>query len=119
VLTDLTGSLLQSWKSLHEARKRLDLGGHRQPFGWLESLTFTDGPGALARQQIRLGALNLIIGANNTGKTTLVNMIAGIGRPDYLTRYAQGGGFSATVRWYDPCRTSWSSRARTAPCVRY
>ena len=45
---------------------------------------------------------NLIVGQNATGKTILTNIIAGIGKPGLLARYARDRGLSGRIRWYDP-----------------
>jgi hypothetical protein len=49
------GSLLRSWKGLHESFTAMELGGHPRPFGWIESLTFTEAPAKLAGRQFVFG----------------------------------------------------------------
>jgi hypothetical protein len=61
-------SLLRSWKGLHEAFCRLEMGGHARPFGWVESLKITEAPALLADREFYFSPRNLIVGENATGK---------------------------------------------------
>lgn len=105
-------SLLRSWKGLHESFTAMELGGHPRPFGWIESLTFTDASAKLAGRQFFFGPRNIIVGHNGSGKTILTKTIAGIGKPHYLAHHSRDRLLTGSVRWHDPLPHELSFRAR-------
>lgn len=78
---------LLSYKALHEARVLLEHEGLYPPIGWLHELKIDEGPVFSSSQTIQLAKLNLIYGANGTGKTAIAEWIAGFFSPDSLTRW--------------------------------
>lgn len=80
----------------------MEMGGQARPFGWVESLELTEAPALLAGREFYFSSRNLIVGQNATGKTILTNIIAGIGKPSLLAKYARDRGLTGRIRWYDP-----------------
>ncbi|MBV8468712.1 MAG: AAA family ATPase [Burkholderiaceae bacterium] len=67
--------VLLSYKALHEARVSLEHEGLYPPIGWLHELTIVQSPLFAAPQTFQFSKLNLIYGANSTGKTAIVEWI--------------------------------------------
>jgi hypothetical protein len=64
-------------------------------------ITERQGPGGLTSRPVTLSKLNVITGPGNSGKSTLVNLLARAGR-DPLTRRPRLGQLSAGIHWFDP-----------------
>lgn len=94
-----SGSLLRSWKDLHEHRIRLEQGGQVQPFGWVQNLEVLSHyiltPGVL-----RLSKLNLLFGMNDSGKTKLLHLLRSLSSPHLLME--NPGDLSCAITWFDP-----------------
>ncbi len=96
-------ALLRSWKDLHEARVRLELGGHARPIGWIQSLE-VDEHFLLSPCVIQFSRCNLIVGGNGYGKTLLVSLMESLLSPgaSELSAYGLKGRIAAKMNWYDP-----------------
>lgn len=71
-------SLLQAWKRLHEARIRIELGGHRyNGAGFVESITIENAFGLNEVRELKFGARHVVVGRNESGKTILANLLSG------------------------------------------
>lgn len=55
------------------------------PGGLITEITVQKGPGTLEARSISLSVLNLAVGYHNTGKSTLLDLLAGAARPGLLT----------------------------------
>ena len=64
-------------------------------------ITERQGPGGLTSRPVTLSKLNIITGPSNSGKSTLVNLLARAGR-DPLTRRPWLGQLSGDIHWFDP-----------------
>ncbi len=78
---------LHSYKALQEARVRREVQGLYSPIGWVHELTLLENPTFKPSQKVRLSKLNLIYGANESGKSALAEWIAGIFDLRYLRRW--------------------------------
>jgi hypothetical protein len=74
-------SLLQSYKSLHEARIARDQSGIHLPFGWMQEIRITKSPVLKSEQLLRFGKVTLITGNNGTGKTAITEWLMGASDP--------------------------------------
>jgi hypothetical protein len=75
--TQYPPALLQSYKSLQEARIAREQRGIYTPFGWLQEITITRSPIIRSGQSIRFGKVTLISGNNGTGKTAITDWLTG------------------------------------------
>jgi hypothetical protein len=82
-----TPETLLSFKALQEARNRREVEGLYSPLGWLFRVNLISTPLFRAQQTISLAKLNLIAGRNGTGKTALVEWIAGAFDHQYLRKW--------------------------------
>lgn len=94
-----SGSLLRSWKDLHEHRTRLEQGGQAQPFGWVQTLEVVSHY-ILMPGMLRLSRLNLLFGMNNSGKTKLLHLLRSLSSPHLLMEYP--ADLSCAITWFDP-----------------
>lgn len=104
---DYPADKLHSYKSLHETRTALELGGLRTPFGWVESLTIRSSPLFSDGCRIDLAKLNLVIGPNSVGKTALCQWMAAMSNPGQLERWekifpSDRNRVSVEVDYFDP-----------------
>jgi len=80
-------SLLQSYKSLHEARIAREQGGIHLPFGWVQEIKIARSPIVKTGQLLRFGKVTLITGNNGTGKTAVTDWLMGASDPLPLKRW--------------------------------
>ena len=104
---DYPADKLHSYKSLHETRTALELGGLHVPFGWVDCLTIRSSPLFLGECKIDLAKLNLVMGANSAGKTALCQWMAAMSNPSQLERWerifpSDRRRVSAEVKYFDP-----------------
>ena len=104
---DYSAETLHSYKSLHETRAAIELGGLHVPFGWVNSLTIQSSPIFSGECKIALAKLNLVMGANSTGKTALCQWMAAMSNPSQLERWERiypldWNRVSAEVEYFDP-----------------
>jgi len=90
--------ILRGWRQLHEAFLAHEMRGLVPP---CSMITERQGPGGLTSRPVTLSKLNIITGPGNSGKSTLVNLLARAGR-DPLTRRPRLGQLSAGIHWFDP-----------------
>ena len=90
--------ILRGWRQLHEAFLAHEMRGLVPP---CSMITERQGPGGLTSRPVTLSRLNIITGPSNSGKSTLVNLLARAGR-DPLTRRPWLGQLSADIHWFDP-----------------
>ncbi|MGP3775475.1 hypothetical protein ACTWJ8_32115 [Streptomyces sp. SDT5-1] len=94
-----SGSLLRSWKDLHEHRIRMEQGGQSQPFGWVQTLEVLSHyilmPGV-----VRFSKLNLLFGMNNSGKSKLLHILRALSYPHLLMD--NPANLSCVITWFDP-----------------
>ena len=96
--TAYPAEVLLSYKALHEARVLLEHEGLYPPIGWLHELTVVQSPIFTTPQNVQLSKLNLIYGANETGKTAITEWIAGFFEPETMRRWLPAWGGDLTVR---------------------
>ncbi len=104
---DYPADKLHSFKSLHETRTALELGGLHVPFGWVDRLTIHSSPLFSGEWSIDLAKLNLLIGSNAVGKTALCEWMAAVSNPTHLERWervypSNRSRLSAEVHYFDP-----------------
>ena len=90
--------ILRGWRQPHEAFLAHEMRGLVPP---CSMITERQGPGGLTSRPVTLSKLNIITGPSNSGKSTLVNLLARAGR-DPLTRRPWLGQLSADIHWFDP-----------------
>ncbi|MET8148877.1 AAA family ATPase [Actinoplanes sp. NPDC049668] len=95
--------LLIQWRSLHEAFLLQEMRGITPPpVGLITEIAVHGGPGDLAGRKLSLSMLNLVQGANDTGKSMLLDLLASPDAPHYLSDRRWINGLSADIRWFDP-----------------
>ena len=104
---DYPADKLHSYKSSHETRTALELGGLHVPFGWVDRLTIHSSPLFSGECNIDLAKLNLVIGSNSVGKTALCEWMAAVSNPTHLVRWerifpSNRSRVSAEVHYFDP-----------------
>lgn len=78
---------LLSYKTLQEARVRREVQGLYSPIGWIHEVSLLENPTFKPGQKLRLSKLNLLYGANESGKSALTEWIAGAFDLTYLRRW--------------------------------
>ena len=68
---DYPPPVLLGWKAAHEFKIAREHGAMLHPFGWIESLHIIDAPVFKPDQRIAFASVNVIIGENGVGKTTI------------------------------------------------
>ncbi|MER7272430.1 AAA family ATPase [Micromonospora carbonacea] len=95
--------LLIQWRSIHESFLHQEMRGIASPpVGLITEITIRGGPGDLASRNLSLSMLNLVQGANETGKSMLLDLLACPDAPRYLSGRRWINGLSAEIRWFDP-----------------
>lgn len=74
----------------------------RPPCTLITEVNVRQGPTALQARPVALSALNIIIGPNSTGKSTLLNLLARAGHGDSLAHRPWEGHLAADIHWFDP-----------------
>lgn len=100
-------SLLKSYKALHEARIEREQSGIRGDMGWIQEISISTSPVIKNNSKIRFSKVNLFLGNNATGKSTVADWIATISDFRYLesaTRYFKRNGhpLSFSLRYFNP-----------------
>jgi hypothetical protein len=96
--TRITAGIIQvllGWKAAHEFRIAREHGAMLHPFGWIESLHIIDAPVFKPDQRIAFASLNVIVGKNGVGKTTICEWLWSLKDSSILWRwgaYPQGSG---------------------------
>lgn len=104
---DFSAGTLISYKDLHETRIALELSGMHSRFGWTQKLTIHSSPLFIDGVQIEFAKLNLVVGGNSVGKTSLCEWIAGSYSPTYLERWEKTHPcsqkrLSLSIDFFDP-----------------
>jgi hypothetical protein len=94
--------LLRGWRQLHETYVAQEMRGFVAPCGLITEITIHQGPGALATRCVTLSVLNLLIGYNNTGKSTLLDLLASASGQGFIGDRQWIGDLSADIHWFDP-----------------
>ena len=94
--------LLRGWRQLHEAYLAHEMRGLVPPCTLITEVNVRQGPTALQARPVALSALNIIIGPNSTGKSTLLNLLARAGQGDSLAHRPWEGHLAADIQWFDP-----------------
>jgi len=68
---DYPPPVLLGWKAAHEFKIAREHGAMLHPFGWIEGLHIIDGPVFKPDQRLTFANLNVIVGNNGVGKTTI------------------------------------------------
>jgi hypothetical protein len=68
---DYPPPVLLGWKAAHEFSIAREHGAMLHPFGWIESLHIIDAPVFKPDQRITFANVNVIVGGNGVGKTTI------------------------------------------------
>jgi hypothetical protein len=68
---DYPPPVLLGWKAGHEFRIAREHGAMLNPFGWIENLHIIDAPVFKPDQRIALANVNVIVGDDGVGKTTI------------------------------------------------
>ena len=68
---DYPPPVLLGWKAVHEFKIAREHGATLHPLGWIESLRIIDAPVFEPDQTINFANLNVIVGGNGVGKTTI------------------------------------------------
>src|SRR5271154_6555550 len=89
--------ILRGWRQLHEAFLAHEMRGLVPPLDDHRAAR----PRGLTSRPVTLSKLNIITGPSNSGKSTLVNLLARAGR-DPLTRRPGLGQLSADIHWFAP-----------------
>ena len=94
--------LLHSWRRLHETYLTQEMRGLVTPYGLITEITVRQGPAALVGRAISLSILNVVVGYNETGKSTLLDLLACVAAPDRFSGRSWNAGLAADIQWFDP-----------------
>jgi hypothetical protein len=72
------------------------------PCAMITEASVREGPDALTSRPIALSTLNIITGPSNSGKTTLLDVLARAGQDGAPAGRRWYGPLSADIRWFDP-----------------
>jgi hypothetical protein len=92
---DYPPPVLLGWKAAHEFRIAREHDAMLHPFGWIESLHIIAAPVFKPDQLIAFASLNVIVGENGVGKTTICEWLWSLKDSSTLWRwgaYPQGSG---------------------------
>ena len=78
---------LHSFKNRHESRIAQELAGFPTPFGWVDRVEVKSSPLFANGIEIEFAKLNLIVGGNSVGKTSLCEWVAGHVDANHLERW--------------------------------
>lgn len=73
---DYPPPVLLSWKAAHEFKIAREHGSMVHPFGWIESLHIIEAPVFRPNQRITFANVNVILGNNGVGKTTICEWLS-------------------------------------------
>ena len=94
--------LLRGWRQLHEAFLVHEMRGLVPPCTLITEINVRQGPEALKARPVALSTLNIITGANESGKTTLLDLLASAGREESCADRPWSGDLAADIHWFDP-----------------
>lgn len=106
---DYPPPVLLGWKAAHEFRIAREHGAMLHPFGWIESLHIIDTPVFKPDQRITFASLNVIVGKNGVGKTTICEWLWSL--KDSSTLWRWGAYPKKTGRKYHDVRVAIDFRA--------
>lgn len=92
---DYPPPVLLGWKAAHEFRIAREHGAMLYPFGWIEALHIIDAPVFKPDQTITFSNVNVIVGDNEVGKTTICEWLSCLKDSSALWRwgaYPSSGG---------------------------
>lgn len=84
---DYPPPVLLGWKAAHEFKIAREHGAMLHPFGWIEGLHIIDGPVFKPDQRIAFANLNVIVGDNGVGKTTICEWLWSLKNSSTLWRW--------------------------------
>jgi len=96
---------LTAYRRLAEARAALrQQGSLPPPAGWFHRLQVAEAPPLIGTVDICLGKNTLILGPNGSGKTILADMVAGLGKVQRWSRYADSETrrLAFAIDYFDP-----------------
>jgi len=113
---DYPPPVLLGWKAAHEFRIAREHGAMLHPFGWIEALHIVDAPVFRPDQKITFSNVNVIVGDNEAGKTTICEWLSCLKDSSALWRwgaYPSSGGHN-----YDDVKVAIDIRAPARHRVR-
>lgn len=84
---DYPPPVLLGWKAAHEFKIAREHGAMLHPFGWIEGIHIIDGPVFKPDQRITFANLNVIVGNNEVGKTTICEWLWSLKNSSTLWRW--------------------------------
>jgi len=95
---------LFSYKRLHEHRVQKEVLGLCTTIGWIDEFELLDSPLFASGAKVKLGKLNLLFGANSTGKSTFGKFLGGVFKHRHLGYWHEPGKIDLDfiVRFYNP-----------------
>jgi len=106
---DYPPPVLLSWKAAHEFKIAREHGAMLHPFGWIESLHIIDAPVFKSDQKITFSNVNVIVGNNGVGKTTICEWLSALKDSAFLARW--GAYAKGPDRIYEDVRVSIDLRS--------
>jgi hypothetical protein len=94
--------LLRGWRQLHEAFLIDEMRGLVPSCALITEVSFRKGPAALTARPVALSRLNVVVGMNESGKSILLDLLAGAVRKGPLSQRPWHGDLDAAVHWFDP-----------------
>jgi energy-coupling factor transporter ATP-binding protein EcfA2 len=98
-------STLAAYRRLAEVRAALRQQGRLPPpAGWFHKLRVDEAPPLKGGSDVYFGKNTLVFGENGSGKTILADMLAGLGKTERWSRYADDADrrLSFSIDYYDP-----------------
>lgn len=100
---------LFSWRALHEARIRREMGGNTTPVKWIQSIEIVRSPLATngtssmfkAGERLNLSRVTLLMGDNAIGKTALCDWLTAMAEKNNLSRWT-GSKLCFRTTFYEP-----------------
>jgi hypothetical protein len=106
---DYPPHVLLGWKAAHESRIAREHDAMLHPFGWIERLHIIDAPVFKPDQRINFANVNVIVGDNGVGKTTICEWLWSLKDSSTLLRW--GAYPSSSGRKYGDVKVAIDFRA--------